>query len=220
MEHVRKGLPPMPARIAKLPVHRGYPVPWFVAWLVDGKEVKTGEGEPDFRIIGADKIAHAHNYKMCWVCGQPRGNPGAFVIGPMCSVNRVSQEPPSHVSCAQWSAIACPFLTKPHMVRREGGTPEDASMAGIGIMRNPGVAMVWITEGYKPFRVPNGVLFDVGNPKKVEFYYEGRQATRDEVLASIESGLPSLQEAAAMEFGGIEALNAQVKTAMLLLPAA
>ena len=34
MTKFRSDIPPLPPRIAKLPVdERGYPVPWFVQWL-------------------------------------------------------------------------------------------------------------------------------------------------------------------------------------------
>ena len=28
--------------------------------------------------------------KRCWICGDKRGKYGAFVIGPMCAINRIS----------------------------------------------------------------------------------------------------------------------------------
>ena len=35
---LRPDLPPLPGRIAKLPVYRGYPVPWFVTWMDEDGE--------------------------------------------------------------------------------------------------------------------------------------------------------------------------------------
>ena len=46
---LRPELTPMPARIAELPVYRGYPVPWFVAYPEATKE-EPYKGEPEFRI--------------------------------------------------------------------------------------------------------------------------------------------------------------------------
>ena len=74
---------------------------------------------------------------------------------------------------------------------------ERGGCAGIMIERNPGVALVWPT--LKPGILDDGAggrLFDIGKPRKVEWYCEGRPATRLEVLASIESGLPALAAAA------------------------
>jgi hypothetical protein len=203
----------VPDRIAKLPVNdAGYPVPWFVA---------TIDGKPDFRVIAPGRIAAALAQQRCWICGDKMNGPtAAFVIGPMCAVNRVSAEPPSHRECAVYAAKACPFLANPKKRRREGNKPESIDPAGEMIARNPGVALVWISRHWKPFRVHNGVLFDVGAPLHALWFAEGREATRDEVMASIDSGFPILMNMA--EKDGPEAvaeLNAQRDRAMGLVPA-
>lgn len=223
--NLRAELPrPIPAAIEALPRDRGYPVPWFVAWLGrEGEPCSRGYGHPDFRVIYPDAINEAVSRSLCWVCGRPLGRltSYAFVIGPMCAVNRVSAEPPSHVACADWSARACPFLTRPHMVRREGGLPEGGVVTGVMIRRNPGVALVWLTRTAHAFPAPNGgILFNVGEPTQVRFYSEGRLATREEVLTSIESGLPILEEMADQDGPeALAALSRQTEAAMELLPA-
>lgn len=214
---LRPGLPPLPARIARLPIHRGYPVPWFVAWI---------DGEPDFRVIGENKIPNAHNHRMCWICGELLGSFLAFTVGPMCAVNRISSEPPSHRECAEFAAIACPFLTRPHMVRREAGMPDGVKdAAGFGLKRNPGVAMVWVTKSYTVKRVDNGVLFVMGDPRSVECYAEGRKATPEEISRSVDTGIPLLMEGIEEEEPhrrekGIRVLNARIAEARRLLGAA
>lgn len=190
----------MPGRIALLPRNKAkYPVPWFVA-VIDGK--------PDFRVIRPGGIQTALRQKLCWVCGIPfsRQEDRAFTIGPMCAVNRVSAEPPSHRDCAVYSATSCPFLATPNMVRRERHKPEGAANpAGIMITRNPGVALVWIT-GYKSWGTRSdgqgGTLFHIGDCKQALWFARGREATRDEVLASIDSGLPILREMAEQDGAG------------------
>jgi hypothetical protein len=185
----------MPGRIALLPRDKhGHPVPWFVAWI---------DRKPDFRVVKPGAIAEALRGRgLCWTCGVPfqRQEDRAFVIGPMCAVNRVSAEPGSHLDCAVFSATHCPFLTTPQMVRRERRMPAGATRpAGEMIRRNPGVALVWVT-GYRSWGTfsdgRGGTLVDVGEPKRVLWFARGREATRDEVLASIDSGLPILREAA------------------------
>jgi hypothetical protein len=184
----------MPGRIRALPRNKaGYPVPWFVA---------TIDGQPDFRVIKPGAIADAVGNKRCWVCGCPflRQEDRAFTIGPMCAVNRVSAEPPSHRDCAVFSARFCPFLSVPQMTRREKHKPaEAANPAGIMITRNPGVALVWVT-GYRSWRLKpdgsGGTLFDIGEPREALWFARGRDATRAEVLESIGSGLPLLAEMA------------------------
>lgn len=215
-------MPNMPRPMRQLPRDSaGRPIPWF-SEVVDGKH--------DFRITSAVKIVAAVRDSLCWVCGQRRPrHDAAFVIGPMCAVNRVSSEPPSHHACAVYSARECPFLANPKKIRREGNKPEETSMAGIGIMRNPGVALVWSARGWKPFRVPEhltvegaggGVLFDIGTPAAVEWFAHGREATREEVTASIDSGCPTLREVA--EKDGPEAVahfEAELEKARKLIPA-
>lgn len=177
---------PMPRNIAALPEDRhGHPVPWFVAWI---------DGRPDFRVIADGTIAAALQDRLCWICGRQRGSFAAFVIGPMCSITRTAPEPPAHRDCALYAARACPFLATPVMRRRDAGLPDNLTAPpGVAIMRNPGVALVWITKTWNAFAVDGGILFNVGDPISTHWFAEGRDATRAEVLASIDSGLPLLQ---------------------------
>jgi hypothetical protein len=213
----RPELPEVPDRMRLLPIRRGYPVPWFVA-IVDG----------DYHFPTADgrKFALAVKKRLCWVCGQPLGKTVAFVIGPMCVVNRTTSEPPCHRECAVFSATACPFLVRPHM-KRSVDVPEDAKPpAGIALDRNPGAMTVWLTRDYwlRPVRaeagVQGGYLFRIGPPVDVLWFSQGRAATREEVMASIESGLPLLRRVAEQEEGGVEALEEQYQRALPLLPVA
>jgi hypothetical protein len=172
---------------------RGFPVPYFCAWI---------DGKPEFRAMDARKWRQAVRRKLCWVCGQQLGANLAFILGPMCAINRTISEPPSHRQCAEWSIRNCPFLSRPHMRRRENDMPEGVEdSAGIGIKRNPGVSLLWIAKDYQV--VDDGFakpLIHVGDPLEYEWWCEGRPATREEVEASVESGLPIL-EAVAREQG-------------------
>jgi hypothetical protein len=197
-------LPPLPARIARLHKdHRGFPTPWFVQWFYGDKPSDAGSGEPDFRVVDGRKFNAALRMPICWTCGQPLGKHRVFLIGPMCAVNRVISEPPSHRDCAEFSVKACPFLSRPRMRRNEKDLPEKhEEAAGFGIKRNPGVICLWETSDYRPFRPQHGnagVLFRLGEPSRVDWWAEGRPATRTEVEASIASGFPTLQELARQE---------------------
>ena len=191
----------MPFGIGRLPVDgRGYVVPWFVDRRADRGS------QPDFRVADARKQKKAIQERRCWVCGLPIREPDfAFVAGPMCGVNRTSAEPPTHVECARWSARACPFLSFPKRVRDEVGLPVNRTVAGVGILRNPGVVMVWICRTYQTYRA-GGVLFEIGEPSAVEWVCEGREATRSEVMESVRTGLPLLAAEANKE--GPEAFRA------------
>lgn len=228
---------PLPARMTLLPKdHRGYPVPWFVYREVDGEPITAKQHVPgseitkyDFRVIRPGGVEVAIRESRCWVCGQKRPKYGVFVIGPMCAVNRTSAEPPSHRSCAIFSAKACPFLAKPKMHRRENNKIEDAThVPGIMLDRNPGVTLVWGSDRWHMFQVPQdggpgqaGTLFDIGPPNEVHWYAEGREATRDEITHSIDTGLPSLRELADLEGPDATAeLDRRLEAARELLPAA
>jgi hypothetical protein len=187
---------PVPERMRGRPVDpvRGLPVPWFVQWI---------DGKPEFRVAGADKRVTAIKQNRCWVCGAPLRLPGnewqppVFVIGPMCLVNRVSAEPPCHVECAEYSAKACPFLAKPHMVRRgedDAVMQSTAPPPGVMVKRNPGVVCLLASAGYRLFTPPGGgpPLLNIGAVVWVRWFREGRPATRAEVQEATESGIPHL----------------------------
>jgi hypothetical protein len=205
MAELRTDLPPLPDRFKALPIdERGFPVPWFVDWL---------DGKPVFQAADPAKFRRAIRHKRCWLCGQPLGSLLAFVIGPMCGVNRVSSEPPSHRSCAEFAVNACPFLTRPMAKRNMRGMEDMPTKkpAGLMIERNPGVSLLWLTRHYSVFRAPGGVLIRVGDPLEIAFFREGRPATREEVEQSVESGLPLLEEPARAEGpAALKELGAQV----------
>lgn len=182
----------MPKRIAELPMsERGYPVPYFVAWL---------DGVPEFRVADPIKMKAAINESRCYVCGQKLGRYKCFAVGPMCTVNHISAEPPSHSECCKWSVKACPFLLNPGMVRREKNLPNDVQeTAGVSIRRNPGVTALWVVTQFKLQRVHNGVLFAFPDPVSVSWWKAGRPATRAEVLDSVNTGLPFLEEVCASD---------------------
>lgn len=199
---MRPELQPLPERMRHLPIDvRGYPVPWFVAWI---------DGKPEFRAMDQAKRVKAIKDGRCWVCGGSMyKQPLAFVIGPMCGINRTTSEPPGHLECARWSALNCPFLTQREMKRREDEVTDRCPMPGIGIKRNPGVALVWITDKFEIFH--DGAvsfLLRVGEPAGLEFYSHGRKALWSELTASVESGYPLLKEMAEKQEGALQELNA------------
>lgn len=208
----------LPMRMRELPrdPSRGnVPVPWFVEWV---------DGKPEFRAMNPYKWRQALMQSLCWVCGQKMGPEKVFVAGPMCGINRTSSEPPSHYRCAQWSALNCPFLANPRMVRREDQTFNGEMLRenspGIALSRNPGVTMLWVTRYFTLF--PDGMgkqLIEMGEPSNVEWYCERRVATRIEVFRSIETGLPALAAIARLEEGGLDHLRKQILDFGRFLPA-
>lgn len=203
----------IPERLADRPRTRGFVVPWFVA--------QTEDGTYDFRTADASKLRRAVRERLCWLCGDALGRYQTFIVGPMCAINRISSEPPSHRDCAEYAAAVCPFLTQREQRRRTDHLPEGHfAPGGSMIERQPGVTLLWVTRaGYRTVRAPGGVLFEMGEPSECLWQCDGRSATRAEVLASIDSGYPIL--AAEAEREGPAALSAleRMRTAIeVLLP--
>lgn len=203
---------PIPVRMNKLSINdKGFPIPWFVHIDENGID--------DFRIIGRGKIMDAINWRKCWLCGQTLGTYLVFTIGPMCTVNRVSAEPPSHLSCAEYAVRACPFLNNPRMRRNEKDMPDHKDVGGYMLPHNPGATALWVARDYKPFQVSNGLLIQIGEPDRVLWYVEGREATRAEVEDSIDNGLPFLKQLAEQDGPeAIEELNQAIIKARKFMP--
>ena len=167
---------------------RGYPVPWFVAWI---------DGKPQFPIMDGEKFVKAIKEQRCWICGGPMDKAlKAFVAGPMCAINRTSAEPPSHLGCAEFAVKNCPFLVNPKMRRIENELTEKCSSAGVMIRRNPGVSLIWVTKGYEIFRDHRGgVLIDIGTPVSISAWHKGTRTYDKAIIEeSVNSGLHELEK--------------------------
>jgi hypothetical protein len=212
MNQLRPELETLPQRMKALPVHsRGYPIPWFVA---------TIDGEPDFRIGDRTKWVDAVKHRRCWVCGDFLGRHLAFVVGPMCGISRTASDPPAHRDCAEWSARNCPFLNLRQPERRENAVTAGCPMAGIGILRNPAVSLVWITTDYRVFKDgKGGLLLRMGEPEEVTFWHRGRPATRSEIEESIRSGIHNIEKVCS-DSHELRMLNAARSQFEALLPTA
>ncbi len=211
---VRPDLPELPKRFKKLPVNgKGYPVPKFVA---------TVDGKYDFRCITPAWRIDCYNKSWCWLCGEPLGRHRWFVIGPMCVVNRVTSEPPSHWDCADFATRACPFMLSPMAKRNERDLPEDRHIPGQHVDRNPGTFAMVKSSKYKPFKTGDGsFLFRIVNMDEVLWRREGREATREEAIEAMESGLPLLYAEAVKDGrNAVAALRSDVKQAQKYLPGA
>lgn len=203
---------PMPDRLKGLPRDpRGYPVPAFVEWL---------DGVPLFEVMNPRHMLDAVKGGRCWICGMKLGVHKVFVVGPMCCINRVSGEPPSHLECAEYAARVCPFLSRPHMKRPERdrgvATVVNADMS----LANPGVTILWSTRSYTIETGDQGMpLFIMGEPGWVRWYAKGRLATVSEARlgfrAGVERLLPSYAQAGDE---GLKQFETEVAWALRLLP--
>lgn len=187
----RDDLPqPIPFRIRARPISRGYPVPFFVA--------RDPAGGYDFRVVDPEKLARAIRGRRCIICGEPLQTILAFIVGPIGALNRITSEAPAHHDCADWSIRACPFLLD-RSTRRPAGLPESAALPAGGVLRNPGVGAVWSTRSTRLLQVEGSILFELGDPTRVEWWRAGVRATRSEVLGAFAGGLPEVRAAAALE---------------------
>jgi hypothetical protein len=210
--------PAPPPRIARLPKDKhGRPVPWFVAFI---------EGVPDFRIVAQGKVIEAARFEKCFVCGEGLGRRVTFPVGPMSTVNRTAPEPPTHKECALYAVVACPFLARPGMRRRQAGLPEGLTLEthgpGVTAAHNPGVTALWTTRSRSSFADDKGgLLFRMGDPDEVVWFAEGRPATRAEVAASLDEEhqlLRQLVEQAPGSAHEVAALQAAYTQALQHLP--
>lgn len=210
---LRDGLPTLPAGMKDRPIdHRGYPVPWFVT-------LRDEKGNHEFRVLDPARYVEALRRKVCWICGGKLPKRIAFAVGPMCGVNRVSAEPPQHIECAIFAAKACPFMLLPKARRREHGIPEKASMHEMGLARNPGVMLIWVTEKFQVIPDAHSPLIRMGNPLGVTFWAEGRTATRAEIDESMRTGCPTLRNMAERE-GALAEYERMLDRFTRMLPAA
>lgn len=207
---------PMPARIRALPVSdKGFPVPWFVQEI---------DGKPDFRVADTRKMYVGFTQRRCWICGQHLGRNGALLVGPMCVINRVSAEPPSHRDCAEFAVRACPFLVNPRSRRNDKGLPEEVMVNNGMVLGNPGVMALWVTRAWDVMRTgKDGVLFTFEDPTEVTWWTEGRPATGMEALNALRMGAMRLAEVAA-ENGegeqGMKILQTNIAQALSYIPEA
>lgn len=190
---------PLPIRMRKLPISdKGFPIPAFVAWLNAEGNTYVREGTPDavrdFRVINHHHVDRCYRLSRCWICNEPLGVYRVFAIGPMCAVSRVTMEPPSHRDCVEYATRACPFMMRPRMRRNEKDKGYDRSdIPGLHLDRNPGVFCLWQTPIFSRFEAEGGMLCRLGPPQRVDWISEGRPATRQEVMESIDSGMPFLR---------------------------
>jgi hypothetical protein len=194
----------MPDRVRRLPQWGNLPVPFFVAWFKDGKQVpphrRGHEGKPDFRVISTDALAMCVRHRRCWICGDRLGALVVFVTGPMSVLQRGSAEPPSHRACAEYAVQVCPFMVDPDAGKSYRATPPgtktDPTLAGY----NPGVVATYVTREWQTHDNPaRGVDFLLGPPISISWWRQGRPASRLDVLIGMKGGIQEFLEVAGLD---------------------
>lgn len=160
----------------------GLPIPWF-AWT-SGQPWRTDRG----------RWLQAVREQICWVCGQRLGEHTSFVLQPIEGVSRKASDPPSHKQCAQWRAQNCP----------EGWRlPADDLVSAW-----PGVVLAYTAVRGEVRKDGRGGLYvDLGPASECTWWRYGREATREEVIDSVEPAFIDLERQASPEgWDGITSL--------------
>lgn len=185
----------IPPRMRSRPIdHRGFPVPWFVS-------NKTHDGLWDFVALDAARLDMAFRMGLCTLSGEPLGRHVAFVVGPMCIINRVAAEPPCIPELGEWAAQVCPFMSRPLAKRLNVDASTVQSPPGIMVADNPGGCVVWTVKRTDFERDKSG-LYHFGDPTSVTWWTKGRKATPDEARALFAAWAAKLEAMASEEGDG------------------
>lgn len=180
------------ARVRSLPRDvRGFPIPWFVT--------NGPDGQPRFAHVETGRHRLALQRKGCWICGQPLGGYQAFVTGPAGLLNRVATDPPAHLDCARDAVKICPFMVNPKMRRQPA--PENLETPDGLDPKNPGISVVYVTRSFRALP-QHGSLLELGEPTRVEWWKEGRPATRLEASEGLSAAVRALNPIAEKEGEG------------------
>lgn len=164
----------VPEPMKNLPITaKGYLKPWFVK---DG-DFRVIDKRKAVKSIAGIKTRLGVNHP-CWICGKPNYKQLCLVTGPKGYANKVTEEPPCHVRCAEYAAQVCPWMLYPNTQRRDAGlTEEEKKMSPLGVPDNPGHFYLVTVTRYKIINV-RGQLMMVWRPKwvkDVQHWKEGRR---------------------------------------------
>lgn len=118
---------PIPDFLAHLKTHKGYAVPYFVAYV---PSPATGEMLPDFRFTDPKKRDTCLKYGKCFICGNKITGLGHLISGPLGLQNRISTDTPMHEACARYSLDVCPHLYFEKSARRDTNAPPPHALSG------------------------------------------------------------------------------------------
>lgn len=185
----------VPKYLEGRPRFGGYIVPYFVCWYLGREPVheRTPGAVPSFQTVDAVRAIHCRRQRLCWICGKQIGTYKWFVFGPAGVVAQQSVEPPSHMDCAHYAVQVCPFMLNPNKhIRVNRPLRESEQVTPDLSTHNPGVSVLWVTKTFLPVPIDpkNGVYrYDVGEPEMIEYWREGRKATRAEIKAAFNLSL-------------------------------
>lgn len=94
--------PPIPARLAGRPTHRGLVIPWVSVVLSDGT--------PSLGNLHGTRAARALMEKLCQICGEHLEDTIVLFASLSAFTRGQTSEPGMHPECAAYSAKACPMV--------------------------------------------------------------------------------------------------------------
>jgi hypothetical protein len=186
---LRADLERLPLRMLALRIDSmGWPVPFFAKIQNDPQPVP--------QVPDPEKMQLTIQRRLCYICGEKLGAYACFLAGPPVGVNRTTNEPPSHVHCARWMARNDSFLLLQDVV------------------------MLWTTKTYEVLldQKTRGAIFAMGDPDSIEWLAAGKPATKDQIMQTLEAGVPALVALAEAQENGLSVLEKMLSAFLALLP--
>lgn len=118
----------LPSRMRSLPVHEGWPIPFFVGRV---------NGVLDLRVSDPRKAKACGKRRLCWVCGQALEPVITFIGGPISVDNMTFSDGPMHEECSTCALRICPYLAVTSRDRRDGDIQEHLLASPLGSFEKP-----------------------------------------------------------------------------------
>lgn len=118
----------LPHWMRSLPVHNGYPVPYFAAIVDDA---------PDPRVTDPRKSRSCAKNRICWVCGQKLLSTCVFIGGPISTANLTYSDGPMHEECSTFALMVCPYLAVTKRDRRSDDLEGRMAQSEFSSMEKP-----------------------------------------------------------------------------------
>jgi hypothetical protein len=161
-----------------------------VPWYAEWRDDKPVYGVP----VSDEKFKRAAVSHVCIMCGARLRRRAAFVGDAAVAIRQRTAVPPAHSDCAHWALGHLRVIsTATHFHR---------------------VKVLWVTRIWKWL---GARIFDIGVPEAVEWYLEGRSATRAEVDPTLDREVYEL--ACSAWPGGLEDLRRRRDKLKRWLPA-
>lgn len=170
---MNEGNKKVPEFLSHLPVHRGFPVPYFVP--------KDEHGTFQLKYASQFKMDACIKYHKCCICFRPlTQGEYYFISGPMGFQTQTDSHPPMHKRCAEYSLQVCPHLyfEKTHRTTEENGG------ADWQIREKPKTFYLVHSKRIQPFK-PDGVTLVVKYTAPVnyeKFIYQDGILTKDTIV--------------------------------------